>query len=57
MLNAELCFVLFKANLVANVDIAVMGAQKLVANMDVAITGAQLFVSSTLEVSENWNFS
>lgn len=48
---------LFKANLVANVDIAVMGAQKLVANMDVAITGAQLFVSSTLEVSENWNFS
>lgn len=57
MLNAELCFVLLKANLVANVDIAVMGAQKPVANMDVAITGAQLFVSSTLEASENWNFS
>lgn len=57
MLNAEFCFVLLKANLVANVDTAVMGAQKLVANMDAAITGARFFVSSTLEASENWNFS
>lgn len=40
-MNAEFCFVLLKAKLVANVDIAVAGVQKLVANVDIAITGTQ----------------